>query len=457
MARRLCVGLRRYNAASFFDWQSYHTQPMRVHLQALGCRLNEAELETWARDFRNQGIEVAEDVADADIVVVNTCAVTAESVRKSRNLVRRAQRKNPTARLVMSGCYAALSPEQAADELGVDLVVGNMEKDRLVEITQQALSLPVMPQGATEPGENPLLKRGRQRAFIKVQDGCRYRCTYCVVTLARGEERSRAIDEIIAEINGLHAQGVQEVVLAGVHLGGYGSDNGLTLSDLVKSVLEGTSIPRIRLGSVEPWDLPPDFWRLFENPRLMPHLHLPIQSGADSVLRRMSRRCKTYEFSNLIQQAREQVKDFSVTTDIIVGFPGETEQEWQETLAFIEQMRFAHVHIFAFSAREGTKAATLPLPVSRDVKRERSQQLHQLASLHKQQTLQQFVDREFEVLIEGNRETDDAGNHVWSGYTPNFLRVRVPAAPSLDLQNQLLSLRTRQVSQDGEALLAERV
>ena len=457
MARRLCVGLRRYNAASFFDWQNYHTQPMRVHLQALGCRLNEAELETWARDFRNQGIEVAEDVADADIVVVNTCAVTAESVRKSRNLVRRAQRKNPTARLVMSGCYAALSPEQAADELGVDLVVGNMEKDRLVEITQQALSLPVMPQGATEPGENPLLKRGRQRAFIKVQDGCRYRCTYCVVTLARGEERSRAIDEIIAEINGLHAQGVQEVVLAGVHLGGYGSDNGLTLSDLVKSVLEGTSIPRIRLGSVEPWDLPPDFWRLFENPRLMPHLHLPIQSGADSVLRRMSRRCKTYEFSNLIQQAREQVKDFSVTTDIIVGFPGETEQEWQETLAFIEQMRFAHVHIFAFSAREGTKAATLPLPVSRDVKRERSQQLHQLASLHKQQTLQQFVDREFEVLIEGNRETDDAGNHVWSGYTPNFLRVRVPAAPSLDLQNQLLSLRTRQVSQDGEALLAERV
>jgi threonylcarbamoyladenosine tRNA methylthiotransferase MtaB len=430
---------------------------MRVHLQALGCRLNEAELETWARDFRTQGIEVAEDLADADIVVVNTCAVTAESVRKSRNLVRRAQRQNPTARLVMSGCYAALSPEQAADELGVDLVVGNMEKDRLVEITQQALSLPVMPQGATEPGENPLLKRGRQRAFIKVQDGCRYRCTYCVVTLARGEERSRAIDEIIAEINGLHAQGIQEVVLAGVHLGGYGSDNGLTLSDLVKSVLEGTSIPRIRLGSVEPWDLPPDFWRLFENPRLMPHLHLPIQSGADSVLRRMSRRCKTDEFSNLIQQAREQVKDFSVTTDIIVGFPGETEQEWQQTLAFVEQMRFAHVHIFAFSAREGTKAATLPLPVSRDVKRERSQQLHQLASLHKQKTLQQFVDREFEVLIEGNRETDDAGNRVWSGYTPNFLRVRVPATPSLDLQNQLLSVRTRELSQDGEALLAEPV
>ena len=430
---------------------------MRVHLQALGCRLNEAELETWARDFREQGIGLAEDVGEADIVVINTCAVTAESVRKSRNLIRRAQRQNPNAKLVMSGCYAALSPEQAADELGVDLVVGNAEKDRLVSIAQQALDLPVMAQGATEPGEIALLARGRQRAFIKVQDGCRYRCTYCVVTLARGEERSRPLDEVIAEINELHAQGIQEVVLAGVHLGGYGSDIELSLSDLVRGVLEHTQVPRIRLGSVEPWDLPEDFWQLFKNPRLMPHLHLPIQSGADSVLKRMSRRCKTDEFARLIEQAREQVADFSVTTDIIVGFPGENEEEWQQTLDFLERIRFAHVHIFAFSAREGTKAATLPLPVSRDLKRERSQQLHELAAGHKQATLQAFVGREFEVLIEGRRESSENGQISWSGYTPNFLRVRVGAAEDDALENQLIRVRTTGVAADGEALLGERL
>jgi len=427
---------------------------MRVHLQALGCRLNEAELESWARDFRSQGIGLAANAGDADIVVVNTCAVTAESVRKSRNLIRRAQRQNPNAKLVMSGCYAALSPEQAADELGVDLVVSNTDKDRLVEITQQALSLPIMPQGATEPGETALLQRGRQRAFIKVQDGCRYRCTYCVVTLARGEERSRQVDDIIDEINALHSKGIQEIVLAGVHLGGYGSDIDLTLSDLVREVLARTPVPRIRLGSVEPWDLPEDFWQLFSNPRLMPHLHLPIQSGADSVLRRMSRRCKTNEFANLIAQAREQVADFCVTTDIIVGFPGETEEEWQQTMTFVEQMRFAHIHIFAFSAREGTKAATLPLPINRDTKRERSQQLHALAARDKRETLQQFVDRKFEILIEGSKTAHASGGTIWSGYTPNFLRVRIVTDANTELENQLVRVHTQQVSEDGEALLA---
>jgi len=425
---------------------------MRVHLQALGCRLNEAELETWARDFRSQGIALAQGADDADIIVINTCAVTQESVRKSRNLVRRAQRRNPQARLVMSGCYAALSPEQAADELGVDLVVGNADKDRLVEITRQALALPLMPQGATEPGENALLARGRQRAFVKVQDGCRYRCTYCVVTLARGAERSRPMDEVIAEINRLHAQGIQEVVLAGVHLGGYGSDLGLSLADLVHGVLQHTEVPRIRLGSVEPWDLPSGFWALFENPRLMPHLHLPIQSGSDSVLRRMSRRCRSDEFAELVEQARAQVRDFSVTTDVIVGFPGENDAEWQETLAFLERMRFAHVHIFAFSAREGTKAATLPDPVSRATKRERSQQLHELAARHRYAALQAFVGREFDILVEGSQDGTN-GRRSWSGYTPNFLRVRLDS--DRDLANRIVPVRTVAVSDDGQALLGE--
>lgn len=423
---------------------------MRIHLQALGCRLNEAELETWARDFRAQGFDLTETAEDADVVVINSCAVTAESVRKSRNLVRRAQRQNPAAWLVMTGCYAALSPEQAAEDLGVDLVVGNADKSRLVEIAQQAFSLPIMPQGATEPDASSLLTRGRQRAFIKVQDGCRYRCSYCVVTLARGEEQSRPIAEVVAEINTLHAGGIQEVVLAGVHLGGYGSDIGLHLADLVEAVLEQTRVPRVRLGSLEPWDLRDDFWRLFDNPRLMPHLHLPLQSGADSVLRRMSRRCRSGQFEELVERARSQVQDFLVTTDIIVGFPGETELEWQQTLDLVERLRFSHVHIFAYSARQGTKAATLPDPLPRAVKRARSQQLHEITARHKRETLQANLGRTFEVLIEG-QQGKAGGQPLYSGYSPNFLRIQVGGEQPL--QNRIVEIHTQALSDDGEKLL----
>ncbi len=416
---------------------------MRVHLQALGCRLNEAELETWARDFRRAGIEPTSDPADADILVVNTCAVTAESVRKSRNLVRRAHRANPTAKLVMSGCYAALSPEQAAADLGVDLVVGNHEKDRLVAIVRRELDLPVMPRIAAEPDEVALFARGRQRAFVKVQDGCRYRCTYCVVTLARGEERSRPIDEVVAEIAALESEGVQEVVLAGVHLGGYGSDRGRSLYDLVVAVLERTDMPRIRLGSLEPWDLPEGFWDLFADRRLMPHLHLPMQSGADSVLRRMSRRCRSGEFLALIEAGRARVPDLQVTTDIIVGFPGESDEEWAQTLAFVVQARFSHVHIFAFSSREGTKAATLPDPVPRVVQRERSQQLHRLAARLRSEILRDQIGRECDVLVEGR----DRESGMWSAYTPNYLRVSIASGQSLE--NRRRMVRLVGVSGDG--------
>ncbi len=429
------------------------TMSAAVHLQTLGCRLNEAELETWAREFHARGMIVTPDVTTADLVVVNTCAVTQEAVRKSRNLIRRAQRQNPQAKLVVSGCYSSLAEPQMAAELGIDLVVNNQDKEKLVDLTQEAFALPVMPQAATEPGHSSLLARGRHRAFIKVQDGCRYRCTYCVVTLARGAERSRPLAEIVAEIRALSTE-VHEVVLTGVHLGGYGHDLGLTLTELVQAVLNETDMPRIRLGSVEPWDIPPDFWQLFDNPRLMPHLHLPMQSGADSVLQRMARRCKTATFAEMIARAREQIADFTVTTDIIVGFPGETEAEWQQTLAFIEQIRFAHIHIFSYSARAGTRAAVLPSPISRASKRERSTQLHQIAAEHRRMILQQHTRCDYPVLIEGQC-AQTANGLEWQGYTPNYLRVRVHTAPDISLANQIVPVQTRQVTTDGEALLAD--
>jgi len=428
---------------------------MRVFLQALGCRLNEAELETWSRDCRERGFSLATSAEQADLVVINTCAVTGESVRKSRQLIRRAHRGNPLAKLVVSGCYASLSPDDAAAELGVDLVVPNPDKERLISIAAERLDLPVMPEAATEPGENSLLARSRHRAFIKVQDGCRYRCAFCIVTAARGDERSRTVAEVLEEVRCIHAGGIQEVVLAGVHLGGYGSDIGSDLQALVSAVLNETDIPRIRLGSLEPWELPEGFWRLFDNPRLMPHLHLPIQSGADSVLRRMSRRCRTDEFRALVAQARQAIPGFNITTDIIVGFPGETDEEWQQTLAFASEMDFGHIHIFAYSPRAGTKAAGMPNQLARNVKRTRSQQLHELAAQSRRKVLERSIGREFEVLVEGKGDTDADGHKAWLGYVPNYLRIEVPDTDAADLENKITRIRTLDLSEDGERLMAE--
>lgn len=424
---------------------------MRVFLQALGCRLNEAELETWSRDCRARGFQLTTDAEQADLVVINTCAVTGESVRKSRQLIRRAQRANPQAKLVVSGCYTSLSPDDTAAELGIDLVVANPDKDRLIDIAADRLDLPVMPQTATEPGEHALLARNRQRAFIKVQDGCRYRCAFCIVTKARGDERSRGVGEVVEEVKRIHASGIQEVVLAGVHLGGYGSDIDSGLQTLVDAVLSETRIPRVRLGSLEPWELDEGFWTLFANPRLMPHLHLPIQSGADSVLRRMSRRCRSGEFRDLVEQARRAAPGFNVTTDIIVGFPGETEDEWQQTLDFARQTTFGHIHIFAYSPRAGTKAAGMPGQIAREIKRERSRQLHEIAAASRRQVLQQAIGCEYAVLIEGHDQ--DGGN--WSGYTPNYLRVELQDEADADLENRIVRVRCRGVSDDGERLMAE--
>jgi threonylcarbamoyladenosine tRNA methylthiotransferase MtaB len=412
---------------------------MQVHLKALGCRLNEAELEAWARDFRRHGLEITADPNDADLVVVNTCAVTSEAARKSRQMIRRVHRHNPRAKLVVSGCAATLEPETVEQLRGVDLLVPNDHKDQLAEIASRELQLPTMPAAATEPGATPLFSRGRHRAFVKVQDGCRYRCSFCIVTQARGSERSRPIAEVVAEINALVASGVQEAVLTGVHIGGYGSDLGVGLAALVRAVLADTDLPRLRLGSVEPWDLPEDFFALYEDRRFMPHLHLPLQSGSDSVLRRMARRCKTHQFERLVAGARAAVPGLEVSTDIIVGFPGETDSEWQETLDCCERIGFSQMHIFPYSPRAGTKAAELDGQIPDPVKRERARALHTLGEQMRTRALQRAVGSRIDVLWE-EQEPDGRRRHL--GYTPNYLRVAAPTGPQADaLENRIAPAR----------------
>ncbi len=409
---------------------------MKVHLKTLGCRLNEAELETWAQAFQKSGHEVTRQAETANLIVINSCAVTQDAARKSRHLIRKVHRENPAAKLVVSGCYATLNKDEAEQLLGVDLVVSNKDKDKLVERSLAELNLDTMPAMSTEPGAISLFTRGRQRAFVKVQDGCRYRCTFCIVTVARGEEKSRTVPDVIAEINALHQKNINEIILTGVHLGGYGSDLGNNLVDLIKAILTETDVPRIRLGSLEPWELTDDFYQLFENPRLMPHLHLPLQSGSDSVLRRMARRCKTEEFAEIVARLRQINPLFNITTDIIVGFPGETEAEWQSSLAFIQQVSFGHIHIFTYSPREGTKAATLPNPVPEAIKKQRSQQLHQLGDAMRLKFYQQNLGQQFPVLWEAYSEPVGENMHRVFGYTPNYLKVGCDISKAISLENK---------------------
>jgi len=426
---------------------------MRVTLKSLGCRLNEAELETWAQQFQAEGHDIVADGEEADLLVFNSCGVTLDAVRKSRSLLRKSSRENPTAKIVLSGCYASLNPEEAAS-LGVDLVVANRDKHRLVEIARERLALPGMPAQSTEPGASALFRLGRHRAFIKVQDGCRYRCTYCIVTMARGEERSRAPQEAIDEINHLHAQGIQEAVLTGVHLGGYGRDTDSNLAGLIRAILERTTIPRLRLGSLEPWDIPEDFVDLFANPRLMPHLHLPLQSGADSVLKRMARRCRTAEFADLAGRLRAAIPDLNLTTDLIVGFPGETEAEWAETLAFVESIGFGHIHIFSFSPRAGTAAADMPAPISGHVKKARSRALHGLAKKLKSDFAARHIGRTLPVLWEGLRRQDD-GQVMIHGYTPQYLKVGMTVGAGADLSYTIAPVRLTGLTESGDCLIGE--
>ncbi|MDD9818867.1 MAG: tRNA (N(6)-L-threonylcarbamoyladenosine(37)-C(2))-methylthiotransferase MtaB [Gammaproteobacteria bacterium] len=428
---------------------------MRVRLETLGCRLNEAEAQVWAGEFRQRGCRIADDGEKAELVVVNTCAVTGEAARKSRQLLRRVRRRQPQARVVASGCYASLEPAAAAAAGRTDLLLPNAGKERLVPA---ALALfdamtpvpPALPETAV-----PRRRPRRSRAFVKIQDGCRHRCSYCIVTVARGAERSRPAAETVAEVRRLVAGGVLEVVLTGVHTAGYGAERGGRLDTLVRAILQDTDLPRLRLGSLEPWDLPEDFFRLFEAPRLMPHLHLPLQSGSDKILKRMARRVRTRDYERLAAQARAAHPDMSITTDIVVGFPGEGEREWREGLEFIERMGFAGVHAFRFSARPGTAAARMGPMVPETAKKARSRELQTLASRLRLDFLRRFLNRELPVLWEAAETTAPAARPraatIYGGYTPNYLRVRQESRQ--ELAHRIHAARMTAIGADGSTLV----
>ncbi|MFW5709261.1 MAG: tRNA (N(6)-L-threonylcarbamoyladenosine(37)-C(2))-methylthiotransferase MtaB [Chloroflexota bacterium] len=397
---------------------------MKIHLRMLGCRLNQAEIDAMARQFQQQGHEIVTGPEVADQIIVNTCAVTNEATRTSRKLIRDLHRTNPTAQTTVTGCYAQIAPDDIAILPGVTRVVNNLGKDTLVE---QITGVPVETFDHEPFARDDALPGAslRTRSFVKVQDGCDNACTFCVTTIARGEGRSRSTAEIIHEIRGLHESGFQEVVLTGVHLGSYGHDltDGSSLSGLVRAILADTDIPRVRLSSLEPWDLASDFFELWENDRLCRHLHLPLQSGCDATLHRMRRNTSQVQFRALVESARAQIPQLSVTTDVIVGFPGETDEEFAISKAFIESMEFAGLHVFRYSKRPGTPAARMKHHVSKAVKKERSATLLALDAGLQQRFAEQLVGQTGSILWEQvTGATQDGFINV--GYTDNYVRVR---------------------------------
>ena len=396
---------------------------MLFHLDFLGCRLNEAEIASWKRQLHQQGHTLVQEVQEADIIILNTCAVTGEASKKSRQKLRRLNRKNPKAGLVVTGCYASLEPQKIANELGVNLVVPNKDKEKLIKEITTHFSIPHAPPQSTFPDAQPAFADARTRAFIKVQDGCHNRCSFCIVSKARGAERSKSIASVLEEITHLQGLGFQEVILTGVHLGGYGRDIGSSLVELVENIIEHTSIPRIRIGSLEPWELSDAFFELFKEKRLCPHLHLPLQSGSNSVLKRMIRKYTIEEYKTLVNKARAIRMDIHISTDVIVGFPGESDQEFQETLQNIRDIQFGDMHIFKYSPRVGTAAARLRNRVSKSVATERYMQLQAQRKEQQKHFQQRFFGDHRMVLWERNAHKIDDDQWIWYGYTDNYIRV----------------------------------
>lgn len=389
----------------------------------LGCRLNQSEMDSMARQFQQQGHTITDNPQQADWVVVNTCAVTQDAVRASRKLIRDLHRANENAQITVTGCYAQLAPDAMQTMPGVVQVVDNLGKDTLVQqITGQP---PEMFDHEPIAREIRAGAYGRTRAFIKVQDGCDNKCTFCVTTIARGVGRSKSQAEIVNEIAFLHQSGYQEAVLTGVHLGSYGHDLGdsLGLMHLVQAILTETDIPRLRLSSLEPWDLSPEFFDLWGSPRLCPHLHLPLQSGCDATLKRMLRHTNQAAFSSLVAAARQRIANLKLTTDIIVGFPGETDAEFAESEAFIRAMDFAGLHVFRYSKRPGTAAARMRDHIDERSKKQRSAQLLALNEVLETAFAQRYVGSILPVLWEQINGATDAG-FINMGYTDNYIRVQ---------------------------------
>ena len=415
----------------------------KAALHNLGCKVNAYETEAMRQLLEEAGYEIVPFEPGADVYVINTCTVTNIADRKSRQMLHRARKMNPDAVVVATGCYVETADGAAKKDPAIDIVLGNNRKGELLTVLgeyeehrrekeyKEAFTDKI-DINHTKEYENLQISRSeaRTRADIKVQDGCNQFCTYCIIPFARGRVRSRELPDVLQEIRTLAKSGYREVVLTGIHLSSYGVDNGESLLHLIEAVHELEGIERIRLGSLEPRIVTDAFAkRLSELPKICPHFHLSLQSGCDTVLSRMNRRYDTAEYEAGCALLRRYFEHPAITTDVIVGFPGETDEEFETTERYLERIHFYEMHIFQYSRREGTKAAAMPDQVPEAVKKERSEKLLALGHRMSEEFRRYYLGRQVTALLEEEFLYD--GKRYYTGYTKEYVKVAVETEKDL--------------------------
>ncbi|MCD8150667.1 MAG: tRNA (N(6)-L-threonylcarbamoyladenosine(37)-C(2))-methylthiotransferase MtaB [Clostridiales bacterium] len=418
----------------------------RAALHSLGCKVNSYETEAMQQMLEEAGYEIVPFHQKADVYVINTCSVTNVADRKSRQMIHRARKLNPEAIVVAAGCYVQTSPEQAAEDSAIDIVIGNNCKKDLIALLEEYESTSAI-LDINQPGQpyeelHVSHPAEHTRAFLKVQDGCNQFCSYCIIPYARGRVRSRKMEDVVRETKELAENGFQEIVLTGIHLSSYGIDLGYTLLDLIRSVHAVEGIRRIRLGSLEPGIITEEFVsELAKMEKVCPHFHLSLQSGSDTVLRRMNRKYTTEEYFHKCEILRQYYEHPALTTDIIVGFPGETEEEFAGTCAFAKRVSFYEIHVFQYSRRKGTAADRMEGQIPSAVKAERSHRLMAIAAEQKKSFAAWYEGKPVEVLFEEAVIKD--GDTFYEGFTPEYVKIRYRTEESLE--NKIMKVEFFQI------------
>lgn len=421
----------------------------------LGCKVNQYETEAMAELFADSGYEIKEFTEVADVYVINTCSVTNMGDRKSRQIIRRAKKLNPNAVIAVTGCYAQTAPDEVLAIEGVNLVLGTKDRKNIVtlveELNTESNINHVSDIMSNHEFEELQIKQysNRTRAFIKIQEGCNQFCSYCIIPYARGRVRSRKMEEVLEEITNLTKHGCQEFVITGIHVTSYGKDLGdVTLIDLLEEIAKIPEVKRIRLGSLEPGFITKDTLdRLSKMESFCPHFHLSLQSGCDSVLKRMNRKYTTQDIREKCKVIREHFQYPALTTDIIVGFPGETEEEFEETRKFLEEIDLYEMHVFKYSIRKGTKAADMKPQINDQIKAKRSNVLLEMSKQHQKEFETKQLGMVKEVLIEEKMHGKD---HYYTGHTKEYIKVALYSEEPLE--NKIVKVKLRQILDDGYVL-----
>lgn len=431
----------------------------KIAFYTLGCKVNQADTASMENLFLRSGHQLVSFDGEADVYIINTCVVTNTGQRKSRQTIHRAIRKNPNALIVVTGCYPQTAAEEVKAIAGVDMIIGNQDRAQIVQLVEERLAhrqtdtLDAVHKLTASTAFEEMAAgdiTDKTRAFLKIQEGCNQFCTYCIIPYARGPLRSRSLESIRTETQRLISAGFKEIVLIGIHLGCYGKENpnGPTLYDAVKTVLEVPGVQRLRFGSLESVEVEPRLLTLMqEDARFCRHLHLPLQSGCDKVLQAMHRPYTTAKFKTLLADIKTKVPDIAITTDVIAGFPGETEADFETTCKFAESCGFSKMHIFPFSARKGTPAEKFAGAVTEAVKKERADILGKIDETMHKTFLQAMVGQTAEVLFE-----QPAGEDYFEGLTGNYQRVFVKSG-GRNLGGEILPVKI--TAFDGEKLLGE--